>query len=309
MATIPLVGRYELANRRKARVGSIIWIILFLLLILIPWLTFPDPPPGQEGILVNLGIPDVGQGDENAPPSEAEEVAEIEESEPVEEAEEVEEEVVEPPTPSEPKEKTEKEVVKTEDPDAIALRKKKEKERQEEMERQKEIDRQKEIERQKEMERQKELEKKRKAEAAKRAKQKEADKLKDQLGGLFGSGSGKGKTGTAGNQGDPNGDPNSDILEGISTGKGRVGGGLGSRGVRNSPTVTDNSQKTGVVVISVCVDSSGNVIGTPKFTQKGSTTADSRLIDLAIQNAKRWRFDKATIDKQCGTIKYDFKVK
>lgn len=308
MATIPLVGRYELANRRKAKIGSIIWIILFLLLILLPWLTFPDPPPGQEGILVNLGIPDVGQGEENAPPTESEEVAEIEESEPEEELPVEEEEVVEPPTPAKPEPKAEKEVVKTEDPDAIALRKKKEKERQEEIERQKEREREK--QKQEERERQKRLEEQRQKEkeAARRAKQKEADKLKNELGDIFGSGSGKGKTDKPGNQGSENGS-SSDILEGISTGKGRVGGGLGSRGVRNSPTVTDNSQKTGIVVISVCVDGSGTVIGTPKFTQRGSTTADSRLINLAIKNAKRWKFDKASIDKQCGTIKYDFKVK
>ena len=117
----------------------------------------------------------------------------------------------------------------------------------------------------------------------------------------------KGKTGTSGNQGDPGGDPNSNVLEGISTGSGKVGGGLGSRGVLASPKVTDNSQKTGRVVVKVCVDSTGKVISA-KFTQGGSTTTDSRLRAVAEKNALRWKFSKGTMDKQCGTITYDFKV-
>lgn len=307
---VTAVSRQEEKNKKKGMVVSIVTHTLLILLALFPLLTFPDPPPGQEGILVNLGIPDVGEGEENAPPVETQPQEKEQEVTPeettIEEPEE--EEVVEDPKPTKPEPTPEKKVIKTEDPEAIALKKKKE----EEAKKRKEEARKK-AEAEERKRKKAEEERKRKAEEARKAaeEKKRYEETKNKYGGLFGggSGSGKGNTGKQGNQGDPNGDPNSDILEGISTGKGRVGGGLGSRGVRNAPTVTDNSQKTGVVVVKVCVDASGNVIGTPTFTQAGSTTSDSRLRQLAISNAKRWKFARGTLDKQCGTIKYDFKVK
>lgn len=304
------VSRTEEKNKKKGMVVSIVAHTLLILLALLPLLTFPDPPPGQEGILVNLGIPDVGQGEENAPPVETQPEEPEKEVTPVETTveEPEEEEVIEDPIPTKPEPTPKKEVIKTEDPAAIALKKKKE----EEARKKREEDRKKADEEERKRKKA-EAERKRKAEEARKAaeEKKKYEDAKNKYGGLFGggSGSGKGNTGKSGNQGDPGGDPNSDILEGISTGKGRVGGGLGSRGVTAAPTVTDNSQKTGVVVVKVCVDSAGKVIGTPTFTQSGSTTADSRLIQLAISNAKRWRFAKGSVDKQCGTIKYDFKVK
>jgi len=303
------VNSYEEKNKKKGMVISIIVHILLIILALLPLLTFPDPPPGQEGVLVNLGIPDVGEGEENAPPVETQPQEEQQEVTPEEStvAEPEEEVVKEDPKPVKA-ETPKKDVVKTEDPEAIALRKKKEAEKQ----KQREEARKKAEEEARKRKAAEEARRKREEEARRKAEeQKKYEESKSKFGGMFGggNGSGKGNTGKPGNQGDPNGDPNSNILEGISTGKGRVGGGLGSRGVQRAPSVTDNSQKTGVVVIELCVDSNGNVIGTPRFTQKGSTTADARLIQLAISNAKKWKFAKASIDKQCGTIKYDFKVK
>jgi TonB family protein len=138
--------------------------------------------------------------------------------------------------------------------------------------------------------------KKAEAEAKKRAEEEarrraEADKLKNDIGGLF-----------------IDGDPNASSLEGISTGTGKVGGGLGSRGVLKSPPVSQNSQKAGTVVVSVCVDSNGKVTSAD-FTQRGSTTADSQLVNAAIRNAKNWQFSEGAVDKQCGTISYNFKVR
>ncbi|MCB0606659.1 MAG: energy transducer TonB, partial [Lewinella sp.] len=148
--------------------------------------------------------------------------------------------------------------------------------------------------------------KKAEAEAEKKRQEQAAKEFGESLG-LEGLGKGKGDSGKAGNKGDPNGDPNSSNLEGISKGSGSVGGGLGSRGVLNSPAVQENSQQAGTVVLEVCVDTNGNVIEA-KYTQKGSTTGNSQLVNAAIANAKRWRFSKGSIDKQCGTITYNFKV-
>lgn len=298
-----IITHEEKKNSNRGKVISVAVHIGLILLALLPLLSYPDPPPGQEGILVNLGLPDIGQGDDNAGPTAAAE------PEVAEETPEVEESQPEPePEVSEPEPVPEREVVETENPEEIALKRKREEERKQ----QEEADRKKRAEEAKrqaeaEAKRQAEAEAKRKAEEEAR-RQAEADKLKNDIGGLFGDGGGKGNTGTSGNQGDPNGDPNAANLEGISTGSGRVGGGLGSRGVLKSPSVAENSQKAGTVVVSVCVNSSGEVISA-EYTQRGSTTGDSQLVSAAIRNAKNWQFSQGSVDKQCGTISYNFKVR
>jgi outer membrane biosynthesis protein TonB len=80
--------------------------------------------------------------------------------------------------------------------------------------------------------------------------------------------------------------------------------------VLSSPSVSENSQKQGTVVISLCVAPDGSLIGEPTFTQRGSTTSDAALVRAAINNAKRWRFssDSSAPDRQCGTITYNFKL-
>ncbi|MFQ5447672.1 MAG: hypothetical protein ACE5FF_12135 [Saprospiraceae bacterium] len=293
------ISRTEEQNKRKGLIFSVVFHTLVIILAALYGFTYQNPPPEPGGILVNLGIPDVGQGDENAKESA---------SAPAETPEKVAEEATPPPPPQKTVEKPtptpKKEVVKTEDPEAVALRKKKEQERRQQ---------QAEAKRKAEAERQRlaaEAEARRKAEAERKRKEAEAPALKDKIaGGLSGSGKGKGKTGKPGNQGDPSGDPNSNVLEGISTGAGVVGGGLGGRGVlKKGPSIKDNSQEQGTVYLDVCVDANGNVISA-RYTQKGSTTANSRLKQLAIRNAKAWKFSKSSIDKQCGTIRYDFKLK
>lgn len=124
-------------------------------------------------------------------------------------------------------------------------------------------------------------------------KQADYEKSKEQFGSIL-SGTGKG-------------DPDASILEGISTGTGVVGGGLSNRGVLYEPKVNDSSQKTGRVVVNVCVDKSGKVISAI-YTQRGSTTTDSDLRALAERSARKFRFSQCEVDKQCGTVTIDFKV-
>jgi len=308
-------------DKNKARVGAVIWLIALMIIIIIPWMTYQDPPPGQEGIVVNLGIPDVGQGNENAPIADA---STPEESEP-EEEETPEEEEKEPAKDPEPEKeeqeekkqepvKSDKKIIET-DAEAIALKKKKDAEKKQQ---QKEQEEKRKAQKAKEAKEAEEAAKRKKAEAekarkeaeaaAERAKKEaEANENKNAFADLL-KGDGKADTGTSGNQGTKDGDPNSDNLTGISTGAGKVGGGLGNRG-GVGPTITDNSQATGVVVIKVCVNEKGKVISAT-YTQKGSTTTNSTLKKLAEANAAGWSFDGgAAIDKQCGTITYDFKVK
>lgn len=284
-------------KKKGLRVSLILHILLIILAIL-PLLSYKTPPPEQEGIMVNLGIPDVGQGDENAASTAPEVVEEDvqEDATPQEVVEKVEpvEEVVEKTTPKETTQPV-KDVVKTEDPAAVALKKKKAEEAK----------KKREAEEAKRKAAEAARKKKAAEEAERKRKQAEADALADGLD--FGTGGGKGNTGTSGNQGDPNGDPNADNLTGLSKGSGRVGGGLGSRGVLAAPKVQEKSQKSGTVVIEVCADANGNVISS-NFTQRGSTTTASELVRAAEKNAKKWKFSKGGVDRQCGTITYKFKL-
>ncbi|WP_236975125.1 energy transducer TonB family protein [Membranihabitans maritimus] len=267
-------------DKKKAMRTSIIVNTILLILLLFPFMSFQVPPPGEQGILVSFGAPDMGSGNDSPDTQQEEKV----EPKPVEET---------PPPPQEPEiveeQAIEEEVVTQEDPAAVALKKKEEEERK----------------RQEELERQKELEEQRKAEEEAKKKA-EFEESKKQFGDLFGKG--KGKTDKPGNQGDPLGDPNSDNLEGLSTGSGNVGGGLGGRAVRHIPKVIEQSQKTGRVVVRVCVDEQGNVTES-SFTQKGSNTGDSQLINTALKFARQYKFSQSSVSKQCGTITFEFKVR
>ena len=263
----------------------LIHLALFLLLLL-PLLTYPDPPPGAEGILVNLGLPDEGAGVENAPLAIAEEQAPAPEPKP-----RVEEQVVQQPAPK-PEPVVQPNIITTEDPNAIALKKQEEERKANEAKAAREKAAAEEAARK----------------AAEEKARKEAEETKKMTEGIASAlGSGKGNTGKPGNQGDPNGDPDASKLSGISTGSGSVGGGLGNRGVMASPRVTDNSQKQGTVVVRVCVDQTGRVIEA-EFTQGGSTSADPTLKRIAVENARQWRFSAGQVEKQCGTITYKFVV-
>ena len=294
MAYDTSVTRDDEQNKKRSMIISVVFHVVLIMLAILPLLTFPDPPPGQAGILVNLGLPDEGQGSENAAPSEP--VAEDVPDQP-------EEEVTPPPQetqPAKPEPEVKKPVITTEDPNQVAIRKEQERK---EKEKQAELERQRQEQAQKDREKQAELERQRQEQAR---KEKEAQDLKNSIGGMFGEGEGKGNTGKPGNQGDPGGDPNADKVTGISTGSGVVEG-FGGRGVMRSDKPKDNSQDQGIVVVEACIDSGGNIISA-KFTQAGSTATSSRLKQLAVDSAKRWKFAPGNIDKQCGKIIFNFRL-
>ena len=60
-------------------------------------------------------------------------------------------------------------------------------------------------------------------------------------------------------------------------------------------------------MIKVCVNKTGSVISAD-YTQKGSTTNDATLINIAKRNAMKFKFTAGDVEQQCGTITYDFKV-
>lgn len=125
---------------------------------------------------------------------------------------------------------------------------------------------------------------------------------KKKYGDLFGNKNGT-DNGTA-NGDEPKGEG---ALSGISKGNGIVGGGLAGRKAIEIPSVSETSQKTGRVVVKVCVAADGRVISS-KYTQQGSTTSDAQLVRLAEKGAGKYRFSAAEVETQCGTITFDFKL-
>ncbi|MGA0256367.1 MAG: hypothetical protein ACO3MG_00885 [Saprospiraceae bacterium] len=171
-----------------------------------------------------------------------------------------------------------------------------EKSRQDELKKKEEIPKADEARKEAEAE-QKRLEEERKRQEA----QKQA---KSKFSSMFSTGDQDDNT-SAGN---PEGQPDSSVLDNLSTGKGRVGNGLGERELLYAPQIRDNTQKTGRVVINICVNKEGHVANA-KYKQKGSTTTDAHLITLAEQSASKYRFSKSHIAEQCGDIIIDFKLR
>ncbi len=87
-----------------------------------------------------------------------------------------------------------------------------------------------------------------------------------------------------------------------------IDGAIGKRKVLRIPTITDNSQKQGKVVVKICVDSSGKVVSA-HYTQVGSTTADAYLIKLAEDGAKKYLFSESSVERECGRVIIDFKLR
>lgn len=87
-----------------------------------------------------------------------------------------------------------------------------------------------------------------------------------------------------------------------------IEGAIGTRRVLKVPSIKDNSQKEGKVVVKICVDGSGKVISS-KYTQIGSTTTDSYLIKLAEEGALEYQFSESTIEKQCGRVIIEFALR
>ncbi len=298
------LSKTEKGNRQKGIIFSVVFHTLVLVLCMLYGFTFQNPPPEAAGVLVNLGIPDVGQGEENAPEAAPAETVEEEEPEPEPVEEEVKpvkekpEPVKEKPTKTEPK----KEVVKTEDPEAAAIKKKKEEDkRKADAEAREKAAADAKVKA--EAKAKADAEAKKKADEAAKKKALE-DLVKTGTGG--GKGGGKGNTGKPGNQGDPDGG-DSDILEGKTTGSGVVDG-FGGRGFTKPAAPKDDSQETGTVAVYVCVDKNGSVTSAD-YTQKGSSSPSSKLKAIAIANAKKYKFAAGGPDKQCGTITYTFRVK
>jgi len=302
---------------RRGLIGTIIYHILLLLLLVFAGLTFPDPPPEDEGILVNFGTEETGLGDFE--PMGDDQQAGEPELPVVEESEEIIEEIVEPvqeeqqaytppdPTPVDQTQDVEEVQVKEEPkPTAEEL----ERQRQEELERQ----RQEELEKQRIEQERIERERREEEERIERERQQQAERLNNMGRDAFGRqgvGETEGSEGITegdGNQGVIDGSPDADRYDtGGGLGDGVSFGGLGSRramGNLPKPNMAgcDVTQKIEVKV-EIQVDRDGKVISANVLS---ATFQDDCIWTMVVQAAKLSRFsvDQNANYRQTGWIRY-----
>ncbi|MEN8201631.1 MAG: hypothetical protein ABFS28_03480 [Bacteroidota bacterium] len=302
--------------KRRGLIGTIIYHALLILLLVFAGLTYPDPPPEDEGILVNFGTDETGFGDFE-PEGDDQQAGEPDEPI-VQESEEIVEEIVEPvqeeqqaytpPPDPQPVDQTQdvEEVQVKEDtqPTPEEL----ERQRQEELERQ----RQKELERQRLEQERIERERREEEERIERERQEQAARLSNMGRDAFGNqgvGETEGSEGItegSGNQGVPDGSPDADRYDtGGGLGNGISFGGLGSRrGSVPKPNLEgcEVTQKIEITV-DIQVDRDGNVISA---IVRSGTFQDKCIWDTVVAAAKLSRFsvDRNANYRQTGWIKY-----
>lgn len=300
---------------KRGLISTIIYHTLLVLLLIFAGLTFPDPPPEEEGILVNFGTDETGFGDfeppgddQNAGDPDLPIVEETEEfieelPEPVQEATQA----YTPPDPT-PKDNTQdvEETVVKEDPKPTAEELERERQRDLERQRQAELERQR-IEKER-------VERERREEEARieREQQQRAQQLNNMGRDAFGrQGVGEtegseGITEGSGNQGVVNGSPDADQYgTGGGLGDGISFGGLGSRsGNLPKPNMSgcDITQKIEVRV-EIQVDRDGKVISA---IVANATYQNKCIWDMVVAAAKKSRFsvDQGANFRQTGWIKY-----
>ena len=275
------------AKTKGLFISLIVHVLFFVLIVLVTFkVNVRVPVPVEEGLLVNFGYDETGEGlfepepsPEQAPPaslpdrSDAESVDEAVVTQDFEEAAEVKKAE---PTPEEIRKKQE----------AIAERIRKEQETAERLRKEEE--------------------------------QRKLNQISDRTRNAFGN---AGKTGTTGqSEGIAGGTGN----QGVESGTPGVrnygpGGGTGNTGIsyalagrknQSLPIPKYDYQKEGTVVVEVTVDKSG-VVTKATSGVKGSTTLDEYLLKAARDAAMKARFDANANAPviQKGTITYNFKLK
>jgi colicin import membrane protein len=300
--------------------GTVIFHGLILALLILGSLTFPDPPPEEEGVLVNFGTDDTGFGsvepigdqtNQGTPEPEAAEPVPVRET-------------YVPPTPTpvvKSPDQTQdiEEVVVKEDPKPTAEEIRRKEEQAELIRKQQEDER---IKQQEERIRREEAERIRREEEAERKRieeerlrrEQQADRLNRMGESTFGrqgvgeqQGSEGVTPGTGTNQGAVTGTPGATTY-GDGTGLGDSKNyGLGNRTVVGTlpPPIVDDCSVTSriIVTVEIQVDRSGSVVGT---SIKDATFSDPCINNAVLAAARKTRFtgDQNAAFRQTGWIRY-----
>ena len=276
---------------RKGMLGSILFHIAVISLLLVLGLNAPDPPfPPDNGILVNFGTDETGEGLIEPSGSSTEVTGLPEESVPI--------------LPSVASER-----ILTQDVEKNATSVK----TQQQIEANRKV--QEQLEADRILKQQEDAEKQRIIDEQRRLNEIMA-LTKNALVGAQNSGTsstGEGITGGPGNQGVITGSINSSVRgTGSGTGTSGVGSGepsytLEGRGSVSIPKPKYDYQEAGIVVVEVTVDRSGKVIAATPGA-KGSTTLDEYFLKVSKDAAMEAKFEAKpnAPEIQKGTITYNF---
>ena len=286
--------REPLTTERKQGLifSAIVHLILALLIIFVTF-RVKIPEPTEEGLLVNFGFDQTGDGlFEPAP-------------EPVSPP---------PPPPSAGAEGAEEALLTQEFEEAVEVEKKQP--TPEELRRQADA-RAAEIKRQLELEAERERIQKEEADRRTREdEQRRADAARARVSGALSNtqntgttGQSQGTAGGQGNQGDPKGGVGDTYGPGGGTGNSSISYDLGGRGALSLPKPVYDIQVEGKVVVEITVNKSGKVINAVAG-RPGSTTLDATLLKIAREAALTATFASSSeaAEIQKGTITYIFKL-
>ena len=121
-------------------------------------------------------------------------------------------------------------------------------------------------------------------------------------------GGNQGVAGGHGDQGKPGGDPNSTNYTGGGHGNSGVtiSRGLAGRHITGLPSFTDDFNENAKVAVDIHVDGNGNVVDAD-YQPRGSTTSDASMKAIALRKAKQVKFNSGG-DESVGTIIFNFKI-
>lgn len=257
-------------DKIKATIGTIAVHILVLLALIFFGLSAPFPPPGEEGVEVNLGYTDVGMGNiqkEHQAPSE-----------------------VSPPPEPATTNKSKEELITQETEEAPAIEKKAKTDKEKTQTKEKVREKPKE-------ETKVEPEKpKINPDALYKGK---SDKTTE--------GSDEGETGQSGDQGNPFGSKDVKTHDGTGGAGNGISFSLGGRSAKHLPKPEYKSKEQGKIVVSIWVNRNG-VVTKAMAGAKGTTIADLTLRRLTEAAALKARFSENpnAPEVQKGTITYNF---
>ena len=301
------------SERKKGIIGTIIFHVILAAVLIITGFHTPEPPPEEEGILVNFGTDDTGYGllepapsssMEESQPTEADQTSAYEPETTVNDA------VVETQA-------TETQMTQDYEEAPVVEKKVEQPDPEEERRRQEALEAERLRQQQLEEERlRKEAEEaeRRRLEEEQRRRTEIANRTRDALARANARGSdtsGEGITEGSGNQGVETGAVGVDNYgEGGGTGTEGISYNLAGRQHRSLPKPDYDIQNEGIVVVQVRVDRNGNVTqATPGV--KGSTTLEEYFLRVAREAAMAAKFDSKPDAPaiQVGTITYHFKLR
>ncbi|MEN9951085.1 MAG: hypothetical protein RLY85_1837 [Bacteroidota bacterium] len=126
---------------------------------------------------------------------------------------------------------------------------------------------------------------------------------------------GQGIAGGKGDQGKPNGSADSDSYTGNggsgSGGSGiSIARGLQGRRISSRPAFEEDFNENAKIAVDIKIDTRGNVISA-SIQPRGTTTGNASMKSIALQKARQLKFspDENAPDEQLGTIIFNFRIK